>query len=109
MLFKRNKKKKGTCIVSSKITKGGWKVGYMYREDTIPNSDDSGWRFLKGDEDPAYLNKKANHEIISLESIKKIDPTIIPYLKNDKVSWIRLENNVFEEDTGEKDIYYEKR
>ena len=35
------------CLVSNKITKDGFKVGYMYREDS-DNAFDSGWRFMQG-------------------------------------------------------------
>nr|WP_159649229.1 DUF2185 domain-containing protein [Erysipelothrix aquatica] len=35
------------CIVSDMITKEGWKVGYMFRDEPNPDYPDSGWRFLK--------------------------------------------------------------
>lgn len=34
------------CLVSDKITKEGYKVGYMYREKPDEGVPDSGWRFL---------------------------------------------------------------
>lgn len=40
---------KGGCIASDRITVGGQKVGYMYREN-LTNEADSGWRFFSGDE-----------------------------------------------------------
>lgn len=33
------------CIVSDRITKEGFKVGYMYREVPDEDNPDSGWRF----------------------------------------------------------------
>ncbi len=35
------------CIVSDRITKEGFKVGYMYREAPDEDNPDSGWRFSK--------------------------------------------------------------
>lgn len=34
------------CICSDKITKEGFKVGYMYRGKPIANCPDSGWIFM---------------------------------------------------------------
>lgn len=44
------------CIVSDKITKEGYKVGYMYREQPDEGRPDSGWRFMAGNEDDEYMN-----------------------------------------------------
>ena len=38
---------------SDRITKEGFKVGYMYREQPDEGRPDSGWRFLAGNEDDA--------------------------------------------------------
>ena len=35
------------CIVSDKITKEGYKVGYMLREEPTEGNPDSGWRFMR--------------------------------------------------------------
>lgn len=52
------------CIVSDRITKEGFKVGYMDEDNP-----DSGWRFLAGDEDEAYMNDSSNHHIFSINTI----------------------------------------
>ena len=44
------------CIVSDKITKEGFKVGYMYREQPDDGRPDSGWRFMAGNEDEDIEN-----------------------------------------------------
>ena len=49
------------CIVSDRITKEGFKVGYMYREAPDEDNPDSGWRFLAGNEDEAYMNEVTKH------------------------------------------------
>ena len=43
------------AIVSAKILKEGYKVGYMLRFDPR-DGDDSGWQLLAGNEDDDYLN-----------------------------------------------------
>ena len=43
------------CVVSKKITRDGWKVGFMLREE-LQDDEDSGWQFLAGDEDDDYIN-----------------------------------------------------
>ena len=57
------------CIVSDRITKEGFKVGYMYREVPDEDNPDSGWRFLAGDEDESYMNDSSNHHVLSINTI----------------------------------------
>lgn len=64
------------CIVSNKITKDGWKVGYMYRDVPNPDYPDSGWQFMAGDEDDDYMNNANNHNIFKLNTICNYDPNI---------------------------------
>lgn len=68
------------CIVSDRITKEGFKVGYMYRETPDEDTPDSGWRFLAGDEDEAYMNDSSNHHVFSINTICNYDRDIIPYI-----------------------------
>jgi len=98
------------CIVSDKITKEGYKVGYMYRENQTTNMPDSGWRFLAGNEDEKYMNNSKNHHIFAINTICNYDSDIIPYLKsNIGTAFIRIEGNKFEEDDGSKSILIEKQ
>ncbi|MBR6689284.1 MAG: DUF2185 domain-containing protein [Clostridia bacterium] len=98
------------CMVSDKITKEGWKVGYMYREEPSPNNPDSGWRFFKGDEDEEYTSNPDNVHIFALNTICNYDKDIIPYL-NSKIgsAYIRVNENTFELDDGTKEIYFVKQ
>jgi hypothetical protein len=51
----------------------------MYR--TAPtNPFDSGWAFLGGDEDDAYMNDPSRHAIYDVNTIANYDPDIIPHL-----------------------------
>ena len=58
------------CIVSDRITKEGFKVGYMYRENPSEGNPDSGWRFLAGNEDEVYMNDSDNHHVFAQPSIE---------------------------------------
>ena len=70
------------CMVSDMITKEGWKVGYMFRDEPLPNNPDSGWCLYKGDEDEAYSNDPNNFHVFKLNTICNYDPNIIPYLNS---------------------------
>lgn len=98
------------CIVSDKITKEGWKVGYMFREEPTPGFPDSGWCFLAGNEDDEYMNNSDNHHTFTLNTICNYDPDIIPYLDSPVgTSYIRISDNEFEIDDGSKKIFLQKQ
>ncbi|HYJ29253.1 MAG TPA: DUF2185 domain-containing protein [Allosphingosinicella sp.] len=66
-------------IASDKVTVDGRPVGYMYRA-APHNPLDSGWRFLAGDEDAAFMAEAANHAVFAVNTIANHDPAILPYL-----------------------------
>ena len=75
----------GWCIASDRITVHGCLVGFMYRE--LPdNPDDSGWRFLAGDETDGYANDPDNLAMYDVNTIANYDPTIIPLLNSPGMS-----------------------
>lgn len=93
------------CIVSDKITKEGWKVGFMYREEPATSNPDSGWRFFKGDEDEEYSNNPNNHHVFALNTICNYDCDIIPYLHSAVGTYLlRTEEGTFIVDDGTKEI-----
>ena len=69
----------GGCLASDRILVDGRPVGYMYREAPI-NPEDSGWRFLAGDEDDAYMANNANHGVYDVNTIVNYCPDILPYI-----------------------------
>ncbi|MDA3883740.1 MAG: DUF2185 domain-containing protein [Bacteroidales bacterium] len=71
----------GYCIASDRITVDGCKVEFMYREQR-ETPEDSGWRFLAGDETDEYLENNMNIMMFEVNYIANIDPAIIPYLKH---------------------------
>ncbi|MCH5192776.1 MAG: DUF2185 domain-containing protein [Oscillospiraceae bacterium] len=98
------------CIASDKITKDGWKVGYMYREEPDKGVPDSGWRFLKGDEDDAYMDEPNNHHVFALNTICNYDKDIIPYLDSPIGTYLmRTPDNIFVVDDNTQPIYMEKQ
>jgi len=98
------------CIASDKITREGFKVGYMYREKPDDNRPDSGWRFMAGNEDDEYMNNSNNHHIFAINTICNYDTDIIPYLKSEIGSaYIRIDNSKFEIDDGSKPIFIDRQ
>lgn len=98
------------CIVSDKITKDGWKVGYMYREEPDEGVPDSGWRLLKGDEDDEYMGNPDNHHVFALNTVCNYDRDIIPYLDAPVgTSLIRVADNRFVADDRTQPIHMERQ
>ena len=86
----------GACIATDKITVEGLPVRFMYRE-APDNEVDSGWRFMSGFEDDAYMNNPDHHEVYDVNTIANYDPAIIPFLD-------APEGSAFEKPDGVKDF-----
>ena len=69
----------GWCTATDRIMVDGCPIGYMYRQTPMAEGD-SGWRFLAGDEDEAYMATNANHGVYDLNTVVNYDPDVIPYL-----------------------------
>ena len=54
-------------------------VGYMYKDKPI-NPQDSGWRFLSGEESDEYMADNSRHGVYSLNTLANYDRDIIPLL-----------------------------
>ena len=70
----------GGCIATDKITVEGYPVRFMYRE-APDNELDSGWRFMSGFEDDAYMDDPDNLAIYDVNTIVNYDPSIVPLLE----------------------------
>ncbi len=98
------------CIVSDKITKEGFKVGYMYREVPAEGQPDSGWVFLAGNESDEYMNNPDNHHVFAINTICNYDRDIIPYLRSPIGSvYIRVSDSKFEIDDRTKPVFLYKQ
>lgn len=98
------------CLVSDKITKEGYKIGYMYREQPDEGKPDSGWRFMAGNEDDEYINNPSNVHVFALNTVCNYDRDIIPYLKSKIGSvYIRVDSSKFEIDDKTKPIFIDKQ
>ena len=98
------------CLASNKITKDGYKVGYMVRRVSNNTIPDSGWCFYAGDEDEKYCNDANNFNIFKLNTICNYDPDIIKYLHSEPgTEYIRVDESNFEMDNGTKEIYITKQ
>lgn len=89
------------CIATDRITVDGCKVGFMYREDTTGSQyPDSGWRFMAGDEDDAYMDNPENHGVYLVNTICNYDREIIPFLDSSPgTAYIRNDDDVLVLDT----------
>ena len=84
------------CVVSDRISVDGYEVGVMYRDFPIPDTTDSGWVFLAGDEDADYMNTPGNTSVFPLRTICSYDPAVIPFLDADyETAFIRQEDGKF--------------
>ena len=82
----------------------------MYREESNSEYPDSGWTFLKGDEDEEYMNDASNHHIFALNTICNYDPDIIPYLDAPVgTAYIRISEHEFEIDKQDQEVYFSKQ
>lgn len=98
------------CMASDKITKEGFKVGYMYREQPSEENPDSGWRFMAGNEDDEYMENPDNFHIFAINTICNYDSDIIPYLQSEiGTSYIRVDDKKFEKDDKTKTIFVDKQ
>ena len=69
----------GACYATDEIVVTGRAVGYMYREE--PDSErDSGWRFMAGDEDQAYMDDPEHLGVYDINLIANIDPSVVKHL-----------------------------
>lgn len=91
---------RGGAIASDRITVEGRRVGYMYR--TAPrNSLDSGWAFLAGDEDDAYMGDASNHGLYDVNTIANYDPEIVQFLDAPiGAAFIRIEGTLVPDPQG---------
>lgn len=52
----------------------------MYRDEPDHNND-SGWRFMAGDESQKYMDDPGNLAFYDVNTIANYDPDIIPFLE----------------------------
>jgi len=90
------------CVASKKVTRDGWKVGFMMREE--PNDDqDSGWQFYAGDEDSDYLDDYKNIDLCMTNTIAGIDPAIMKHIDSPVgARFVRVSSDDFEEDKNQR-------
>ena len=68
----------GCFVTKAALDKG---IEYMYHDEPSPNHPDSGWRFFHGDETEDYVNDIQNTQIVSLNTICNLCPTVLAFLE----------------------------
>ncbi len=97
------------CYVSKKITDEGWKVGYMVREEP-QREGDSGWSFMAGNEDDAFLEDYNNIKLLSIGAMCQLNPEIYAHIdKPVGTKLIRVASDRLEVDKNDREIYVEKQ
>jgi hypothetical protein len=70
---------RGGCIASKRAIEDGFGIFYMSRSEPV-NDVDSGWAFLHGSEDEAYMDDPANHLILDVNTVANVNPAVIEHL-----------------------------
>lgn len=98
------------ACVSKKITREGWKVGYMERREPA-DENDSGWSFLAGNESDEYTKDVRNIELAQVGAVwQQFDQDIFRYIDMPAgTRLIRVSPEAFETDHNDKEIYTVKR
>ena len=68
------------CFVTNKILQDGQKIGCVYREEP-DTPEDSGWRFLAGDETDEYMENSDNIAFVSIGAVLSQDDSVISLLE----------------------------
>lgn len=83
------------CFVTKKVLYDGAKVGYLYKEEP-DYDDDSGWRFLAGDETDEYMDSGDNSAYVSVGAVLREDDSFVHLLDREEgVAFLREENGEF--------------
>ncbi|MBQ6583390.1 MAG: DUF2185 domain-containing protein [Mogibacterium sp.] len=97
------------AYVSRRILDEKWNVGYMNRDEGL-NEDDSGWSFLAGNEDDAYLGDPANIALLHVAEVCQLDEAVWKHIDAPAgSSFIRISAGEFEEDHGDREIWLSQR
>ena len=67
------------CFVTKRVLNEGYKVGYMYREESDEERD-SGWRITSNTESDEYMDDSNNIAYVSLGAVLSRDDSIIEFL-----------------------------
>ncbi len=67
------------CFVTKAALDQG--IEYMYRDNPAPNQPDCGWRFFHGDETDEYANDPVNIQVVSLNTICNLCPSVLAFLE----------------------------
>lgn len=95
--------------VSRMVLDDNLTIGYMCRDEGL-HDQDSGWSFMAGVEDDAYIDDAQNIALLHVGSVCQMDPAVWKFIDAPAgSSFIRISAEEFEEDKGDKEIWIGKR
>lgn len=99
-----------SACVSKKVTREGWKVGYMERLEPRGEGD-SGWCFFAGNESDSYTSDVRNIELVYVGDVwQRFDPDILRYIDAPAgTRLVRISADTFEIDQNDKPVFTMKR
>ena len=68
------------CFVTNKILLDTQRIGYLYREEP-DTKEDSGWRFMVGDETDEYMENSDNLQFVSIGAVLSRDDSALSLLE----------------------------
>jgi hypothetical protein len=74
------------CFVTHRVLEDGQKPRYVYRE-APDREDDSGWRYLAGDESDEYMDNAQNTFYIAVGKVLNLDRTLIEIFNEPEGRW----------------------
>ncbi|MCM1027717.1 MAG: DUF2185 domain-containing protein [Roseburia sp.] len=99
-----------SACVSKRITREGWKVGYMERLEPRGEGD-SGWCFFAGNESDKYTSDVRNIELLYVGDVwQHFDSDILRYIDAPAgTRLVRISADAFEIDQNDKPVFLVKR
>lgn len=67
------------CLITKKALDQG--IMYMYHDEPAQGQPDCGWRFFHGDETDDYANNPANIQVVSLNTVCNLCPSVLAFLE----------------------------
>lgn len=69
--------KSGGSIVSKNIINGQGKLKWLFREESVDDKVDNGWRFFSDIDDDDFINNPDNLVVCDFNTVANIEPAVL--------------------------------